>query len=323
MSGLREELATWRRDMIRSTGLAPATVDRYVGDADRFVAWLEGQDADATAADVTAQDAREYRAHLLRAKRAPATINRALISLALFLDAAGRADDNPFRKVDRIDVVAGAPRALAHADWMAVRRSAARATTRDHGLALALVCLLRFAGPRVGEVAALCLPDVRISSRRGTLVIRQGKGLKHREVPLVLEAREPLQDYLTHRRALADRWTRTARVDGEPAPAWAAWPDGRLFLGQRGPLTERGIRQIVAKLGHAAKIDTPLSPHDLRHTFATALLDPTAYGVERSPLPLTAVQDLLGHADPATTARYTRATPAALARLMGEPDELS
>ena len=70
----------WWRDMIRSTGLAPATVERYVGDADRFVAWLEGQDADATPADVTAQDAREYRAHLLRAKRAPATINRALKS---------------------------------------------------------------------------------------------------------------------------------------------------------------------------------------------------------------------------------------------------
>ncbi len=77
MSGLREELATWRRDMIRSTGLAPATVDRYVGDADRFVTWLQGQDAEATAADVTAQDARDYRAHLLRAGRAPATINRA------------------------------------------------------------------------------------------------------------------------------------------------------------------------------------------------------------------------------------------------------
>ncbi len=235
------------------------------------------------------------------------------------MDAAGRADDNPFRKIDRIDVVAGAPRALAHADWIAVRRTAARATPRDHGLALALVCLLRFAGPRVGEVAALCLPDVRISSRRGTLVIRQGKGLKHREVPLVLEAREPLQDYLAHRRDLAERWARKAQTCGEPAPEWAVWPDGHLFLGQRGPLGTRGIRQIVGKLGQAAKLEGPLAPHDLRHTFATALLDPAAYGQKRPALPLTAVQDLLGHADPATTARYTRSSPATLARLMGEP----
>jgi len=319
MSGLREELATWRRDMIRSTGLAPATVDRYVGDADRFVTWLQGQDAEATAADVTAQDARDYRAHLLRAGRAPATINRALISLALFLDAASRADDNPFRKIDRIDVVAGAPRAVAQADWLAVRRAAARLVPRDHGLALALVCLLRFAGPRVGEVAALRLPDARISARRGLLVIRQGKGLKHREIPLVLEAREPLQDYLAHRRDLAERWAHQAHVCGEPAPEWASWPDGHLFLGQRGPLGARGIRQIVGKLGQAAKLESPLAPHALRHTFATALLDPAAYGHERPALPLTAVQDLLGHADPATTARYTRPSPATLARLMGEP----
>ncbi len=253
MSGVREEVATWRRDMIRSTGLAPATVDRYVGDADRFVTWLEGQDAGATAADVTAQDARDYRAALLRAGRAPATINRALISLALFLDAADRAGDNPFRKIDRIDVVAGAPRAVAQVDWLAVRRAAVRRVPRDHGLALALVCLLRYAGPRVGEVAALQLPDARISARRGTLVIRQGKGLKHREVPLVLEAREPLQDYLAHRRALAARWARQAQAYDEPAPAWASWPDGHLFLGQRGPLGVRGIRQIVGKLGHAAR----------------------------------------------------------------------
>jgi len=69
MSGVRGEVATWRRDMIRSTGLAPATVDRYAGDADRFVTWLEGQDAGATAADVTAQDARDYRAALLESTK--------------------------------------------------------------------------------------------------------------------------------------------------------------------------------------------------------------------------------------------------------------
>ena len=74
---------------------------------------------------------------------------------------------------------------------------------RDHGLALAMVCLMRYAGPRVGAVAALRLPDVRLSARRGLLVIRRGKELKYREVPLVVEAREPLEDYLTHRRDLA------------------------------------------------------------------------------------------------------------------------
>ncbi len=86
------------------------------------------------------------------------------------------------------------------------------------------------------------------------------------------------------------------------------WPDGHLFLGQRGPLNERGIRGIIAKLGQAAKLVSPLGPHNLRHTFAKSLLDPAAYELDRQPLPLPAVQHLLGHADIATTTIYTRAT---------------
>lgn len=97
---------------------------------------------------------------------------------------------------------------------------------------------------------------------------------------------------------------------------------GSLFLGQRGPLMERGIREVVAKLGRAAGLAGPLGPHALRHTFAKALLDPAAYGLARPPAPLTVVRRLLGHADLATTARYTQPTPADLARFMGEaPDE--
>lgn len=239
-------------------------------------------------------------------------MNRALVSLSLFLSAPGRRTDNPVRTVERVDVVARPPQALSRTAWNAVRRAAVTLVPRDHGLALALVCLMRFAGPRVGEVAALRLPDVRLSARRGLLVIRRGKGLKYREIPLVVEACEPLQDYLEYRRDLAERWARKAETWGAAAPDWAAWPDGRLFLGQRGPLTERGIRTIVAKL------DSPLSPHDLRHTFATALLDPAAYGLSRPALPMTGVQDLLGHAVITATALYTRRSQAALARLMGD-----
>jgi site-specific recombinase XerD len=180
---------------------------------------------------------------------------------------------------------------------------------------------MRYAGLRVGEVAALQGPDLVLSRRRGTVIVRRGKGLKHREIPLVLDARDPLLHYQDHRRQLAERWAARARLRRQAPPAWSCWPEGRVFLGQRGPLTERGIRDIVAKIGQAAKLDAPLSPHDLRHTFATAPLDPAAYGLDRPPLPLTAVQDLLGHADPATTAIYTKASPSDLARMLGEADE--
>jgi site-specific recombinase XerD len=318
---VRQAAADWQHGMTRTTGLAAASVVEYARDTANFIAWLEDGGFTGTPAEVTAHDVREYRDYLVDLGRAPATVNRALVSLSLFLQATGRTQDNPVRMVDRVAMVARPPQALTRAEWNAVRRAAAALVPRDHGLALALVCLLRFAGPRVAEVAALCIPDARLSARHGLLIIRRGKGLKYREVPLVREAREPLDDYLDHRQELAERWARKAAAWNEAPPTWAVWPDGRLFLGQRGPLTERGIRTILAKLGQAAKLEAPLSPHDLRHTFAKALLDPAAYELRRPAVPITTVQELLGHAAIATTALYTRPTAADLARLMGEPDE--
>jgi site-specific recombinase XerD len=314
-------IAAWEQHLLRSSKLSASTITEYIQDVTRFAAWLRDQERMAPISDLTIGDAKDYRDALLARGRAPATINRALTSLALFCDASGRTGDNPFRLLDRVDVVEHAPQALKHSAWNAVRRAAEQAARRDHGLALALICLMRYAGLRVGEVAALQEPDLVLSPRRGTVIVRRGKGLKHREIPLVIEARDPLLRYQDHRWQLAERWAARALMRRQTPPAWSCWPEGRVFLGQRGPLTERGIRDIVAKIGQAAKLDAPLSPHDLRHTFATALLDPAAYGLSRPPLPLTAVQDLLGHADLATTTIYTKASPSDLARMLGEADD--
>jgi len=314
-------IAAWEQHLLRSSKLSASTITEYIQDVRRFAAWLRDQERMAPISDLTVGDSKDYRDALLARGRSPSTINRALTSLALFCDASGRATDNPFRLLDRVDLVEHAPQALKHSAWNAVRRAAEQASRRDHGLALALVCLMRYAGLRVGEVAALQGSDLVLSPRRGTVIVRRGKGLKHREVPLVIEARDPLLRYQDHRRQLAERWAAWAQVRRQSPPALSCWPEGRVFLGQRGPLTERGIRDIVAKIGQAAKLDAPLSPHDLRHNFATALLDPAAYGLDRPPLPLTAVQDLLGHADPATTAIYTKASPSDLARMLGEADD--
>lgn len=149
-----------------------------------------GTGAGDEAEEVFASDARDYRNWLLDQGRAPNTVNRALTSLRLFLDAVGRQGvDNPFRKLDLVEIVEQAPRALTRNEWNAVRREAEKLAKRDHGLALALICLMRYAGPRVGEVAALKLPDVQASQRSGKLIIRRGKGLKHRETPEVHQVR--------------------------------------------------------------------------------------------------------------------------------------
>jgi len=314
------EIAAWQKTLKERPDLSAKTIALYTQDARRFATWLQQEHPGLKATEVTPTDAKAYRDHLLAKRYAPTTINRALISLMLFFDTI--EGTNPYRNLTMIEIVEPAPVALSKTEWNAVRRCAETAARRDHGLALALATLFRYAGPRVSEVAALQIPDVQVSARRGLLVIRRGKGLKHREIPLVQEAREPLDAYFTHREHLAEQWRERAAVRGEAVASWSRWPDGHLFLGQRGPLAERGIREIIAKLGQAAKLASPLGPHDLRHTFAKSLLDPAAYGLDRPPMPLPAIQQLLGHADIATTTIYTRVSADDLARMMGTSEAI-
>jgi site-specific recombinase XerD len=309
------EIAAWQETLTQRPDLSAKTIALYTQDARRFATRLQSEHPGLGATEVTSTDAKTYRDHLLAKRYAPTTINRALTSLMLFFDTI--EGTNPFRNLTMIDFVEPAPVALSKTEWNAVRRCAEQAARRDHGLAFALATLFRYAGPRVSEVAALQIPDVQISARRGLLIIRRGKGLKHREIPLVQEARDPLDVYFNHREQVAEHWRWRARVQGEAVADWSRWPDGHLFLGQRGPLAVRGIREIIVKLGQAAKLSSPLGPHDLRHTFAKSLLDPAAYGLDRSPMPLPAIQQLLGHADIATTTIYTRVSADDLARMMG------
>ena len=109
-----------------------------------------------------------------------------------------------------IEIVEPAPVALSKTEWNAVRRCAEAAARRDHGLALALATLFRYADPRISEVAALQIPDVQVSARRGLLIIRRGKGLKHREIALIQEAREPLDTSFHRREHLAERMVNKA-----------------------------------------------------------------------------------------------------------------
>src|SRR5215472_129801 len=249
------EIAAWQKTLKERPDLSAKTIALYTQDARRFATWLQQEHPGLRATEVTSTDAKTYRDHLLVKRYAPTTINRALISLMLFFDTLDGT--NPFRHLTMIEVVEPAPVALSKTEWNAVRRCAEAAARRDHGLALARASLFRYAGPRVSEAAALQIPDVQVSARRGLLIIRRGKGLKHREIPLVQEAREPLDAYLNHREHLAEQWHERAAVRGEAVATWSRWPDGHLFLGQRGPMAERVIREIIAKLGQTAKLASP------------------------------------------------------------------
>src|SRR5690606_20678710 len=135
--------------------------------------------------------------------------------------------------------------------------------------------LLYGSGLRVAELCSLRPGDLDLERRR---VVVWGKGSKQRQVPLS----PPAVDAIGH-------WL----AEGRPALVGPTSPDDAVFLNRRGNrLTPRDVRRILDR-----RSATPVHPHALRHTFATHLLDGGA--------DLRAVQELLGHADLATTQLYT------------------
>lgn len=134
-------------------------------------------------------------------------------------------------------------------------------------------------GLRASELVGLDLPDLDFGQNWVRTV---GKGDKERLVPLGRKARRALQTYLSRRAEL---------VSGET-------PQGALFLNYRGGrLSTRSLRRLFKDYLVRAGLDTSITPHGLRHSYATHLLDSGA--------DLRAIQELLGHANLATTQRYT------------------
>ena len=226
-----------------------------------------------------------YRQHMVAAGRRPATINRRLDALrrlcrwargtgALSADAAGNV--RPMRTVRNRQ-----PVGLTDFEIHALLRAAGASS---HGLAArnyALVQLMLQTGLRIGEVAALKVGDITMSDRAGSVRIRQGKGLKAREVPLNATGRRSLKQYLEQRQA----------------PSKTA----SLFASSRETaMPVRTIQAVIAGLARRARLTrVPVSAHTLRHSFALGYL-------RDNPGKLMELAGLLGHESLDTTAVYTR-----------------
>ena len=265
-------------------GSSPHTIRNYRLDLAIFARWFETSNGeDFTAAGMTPTDVRRFVSYQQTVQKlAPATINRRLATLQSFGDwavATEKVAVNPAAGVKRLETPQLAPKSLSTVELNRLTRAAEKEAQQGSWLAirnLAIIQVLRYTGLRVGELCALTKGDFHMSERKGHVVVRFGKGGKHRQVPLNAPARRALQSYLDVRPATTAEHT---------------------FMGSRGPLTTRGVGQMVSKIAHRAGV-AGVTPHVLRHSFGRGLL---GSGVD-----ITTVAALLGHAKLETTLIYTQ-----------------
>jgi integrase/recombinase XerD len=255
---------------------APKTVEAYRRDLTQFADFV----GSSPAAAVT-DDLERYVAQLRADGLAPATVARRIAALRSFyrhLLLLGTRDDNPAAELAPPRRQRKLPRTLSPGEAERLIEAAAGTTPRALRDS-AIVELLYGAGLRVSELTALHRGSVDLDAR---LVRCTGKGGKERIVPIGRQATEALRRYQARGRTYLDRRHRP-----------------ELFLNAKGgPLTRAGVFLILRKIAAKAGLEPErVHPHLLRHSFATHLLEGGA--------DLRSVQEMLGHADLATTELYT------------------
>jgi integrase/recombinase XerC len=271
---------------------AVLTVKGYISDLRCFVRWFEQTNGEAfTLQAVTPTDVREYRQFLLVVETHKAnTVNRRLASLATLMKWAkesGQIEHDPTGNVHAVPQTNPGPRYLDKKEQYALQR----AIEKDMQLArmrypkrwvsrqrdAAMVVFLLHTGLRLSEALTLQLGDVQLAERKGQVLVRQGKGGRVRTVPLNVQARRAMQEWLTVRPGNGSHvWV---QVEGEPS-------DG---------LSNRSVQRVLVRIGQDAGLEH-LTPHVLRHTFAKNLVD-SGVGLEK-------VAALLGHSNLNTTRIY-------------------
>lgn len=272
----RWDLDAWLESL---TGVADSTRAVYQRDALAATQWLARAGLDGPAS-VRRNDLRRYLAHLSSQSYATRTMARKASVLRRYFRWArrtGRAPSDPSLRLSAPSGGSKLPRVLKDDEIETLILKPARAGSADSRDArdIAIVELLYGSGLRVSELCAATLRDIDFD-RRSIRVL--GKGAKERLVPLSAPAVEALSCWMKDHRS--------EFVAGEAHGA-------ALFLNMRGrPMSPRDVRRVLDRRSVG-----PTHPHALRHTFATHLLDGGA--------DLRAVQELLGHADIASTQIYT------------------
>jgi integrase/recombinase XerC len=269
--------------------LSPNTVAAYRGDLEQLATFLSRNRT--SLGDAPYPLLRRFLAQQHTLGYARATIARRVGAIKTFFRwavSAGRIEIDPSLLLGRPKVGNRLPSVLRPSEAEILAEAPVTAGDVDpleHAVALrdrAVLELLYGSGLRVGEVAGLTMD--RVDVRRGRVLVL-GKGSKERDVPISEYAADALRAYLAEGRA---------RMAAEGSREGSR----HLFFNRRHkPFSERDIRSMVERYGATLLPGRRVTPHTLRHSFATHLLEGGA--------DIRAVQELLGHASVATTQRYT------------------
>jgi len=260
------------RQALKHAPLSDGSKRVYLSKVTAYLDWLASSDLDGDPLlDAAARNwaVRDYRSKLKTDKRAASTINTTLAALDDFYRVLGLGPG----VVKREPTPQLAPRSLSPIDRKRVLRALEQAKTRDRLIGL----IGLYQGLRAGEIVALDVLDISMTARLGEITVWHGKGDKSRVLPLHSEIRKPLTAWLQERNA-----------NNNPA----------LLVNRNGErLSTRSVNTIIGGIGESACLEEPLTPHRLRHTFATDLI--------RGGSDPVLVSDLLGHNGLQSVMRYS------------------
>ena len=279
-------ISTYLDAAVAEMDAAANTQSAYARDLLDFAGWLADRGQDF--AGVTRADVEGYLIHCNAQGLAQATRARRLSSikgLFRFAFEEGWRDDNPAIQIKGPGRAKSLPKTLS-VDEVERLLAAARSFGRDHLRNTCLMELLYATGMRVTELVSLPVSATRGDPR---MILVRGKGGKERMVPLSPPARTALARWIKQR----DKQDEEARAKGGP-PTKFLFPS----CSKLGHLTRHRFYMLIKELAvHGGVMPSKVTPHTLRHAFATHLL---ANGAD-----LRSIQTLLGHADTSTTEIYT------------------
>lgn len=278
-----EEFLSW---MVAEKGRSANTIAAYRRDLAAYSEWLAANSA--TVLDVRHQQLVEFVGTRRASGAATSSIARQLAAVRMlhrYLSIEGERRDDPAAELEGVRVPSGIPKPLTEAQVTSLVDSVL-VTEPIHRRDLALIELLYATGARISEAVGLSIGEIDMDAR---LVRLYGKGAKERIVPFGSTAAAALDDWFSP----------SGRAMVVPAH-WRSRDDAEaVFLNTRGGrLTRQAAWQVIKKYGTRAGIGDQLSPHVLRHSCATHLLD---HGAD-----LRVVQEMLGHASISTTQIYTK-----------------